>query len=297
MKEGFIPNNLAEALSIRSVCRCTVFAGGTDLMVRYRSPAGLPAGITGPVLYIGHLPELGRIEKTPAADVSAAVVTGSVGADSWLSIGSCVTLGEIAANPSVPAPLRESVRLMAGPGIRNTGTIGGNICNASPAGDTLPFLYAVDAVLVLSSASGDRSLPIDTFIAGPGKTILRPDEILTRILIPSLTIEFHRYRKVGTRKANALSKTSFMGLSLKGGDIRIAFGACAPRIVRNHDAEEYLMGMKTGNCHDADRAVRMLYGPLLVPIDDQRSTAAYRKETALRLASAFIQELCSGGKG
>jgi CO/xanthine dehydrogenase FAD-binding subunit len=254
-------------------------AGGTDLLVKYRGPAETPAALPGAILSIGRVPELRVIEE----------------AGGWLRVGSCVTLSELLAHPLVPAALKEAARQMAGPGIRNSATIGGNVCNASPAGDTLPFLYAVDAELRLASASGERVVPIRSFIAGPGRTILEAHELLTEIHVPLLDVRFYRYRKVGTRRANALSKISFLGLALRNGDVRIAFGACAPVTVRNREAEEFLRDSLRGGCHEIDQAVRLLYGPLLSPIDDQRSTSRYRKETALRVASAFVRELCLGG--
>ncbi len=277
MVDFYIPGTLDEALEIRADKKTIVFAGGTDLMVRARVWFGVPSKFDLPVLYIGKLEEL----KGVSVDGRS------------IRIGAGTRLSDIAANPDVPEPLRVAVLSMAAPAIRNMGTIGGNICNASPAGDTLPVLYAFDAVLELRSLKGTRELPIRDFITGPGKTALRGDEILTAITFDTPEFDVYEYRKVGTRKANALSKLSFFGLLAFDGntvaDFRAAFGAVAPTVVRQRFIEQKLVGLRREEAHEVIGDVVESYADFINPIDDQRSTAFYRKQVSLRLLRHFLE--------
>ncbi len=272
------PSNLREALEIRARERTIVFAGGTDLMVRARVWFGVPSRFPAPILYIGKLQELKGIS-----------VDGNI-----VSIKAATSLTDILNDERVPKPLRDAVASMAAPAIRNMGTIGGNICNASPAGDTLPVLYGLDAVLTLQSAGGTREIPIDQFIIGPGRTVLQDDEILTEIRFSVPDHDFYTFRKVGTRQANALSKVSFFGMLKMDGDVvkdfRAAFGAVAPTVVRDRKIEEMLIGKSRAEAVASLNDVLDAYSELIRPIDDQRSTAFYRKHVALRMLKHFVEE-------
>ena len=178
-------------------------------------------------------------------------------------------------------------------------TLGGNICNSSPAGDSLPLLYALDAELLIASGCRRIELPIEAFINGPGKNCLKPGELLAAVRIPSKS--FHRilYKKVATRNATALSKLSFIGLAeVDEGelrDLRMAFGAVGPTVIRSRDLEQdVLQGIQEGRLLLGE--VLQEYSRLIRPIDDQRSTAVYRKTTALRLAQNFLGTLPWGEK-
>lgn len=277
MAEVMTPKTLKEALEYRAQHKAIPFAGGTDLMVKRKSWAGTLPKFDAPVLMIGGLKEL----KLGALD------------NGVLRIGAAETLADIAAaDVLIPEVLCLAVRQMASPGIRNTGTIGGNICNASPAGDTLPALYALNASITLQSLKGSRELPIMQFIIGPGRTELKEDELLTEIRIPLVRFSNVYYRKVGTRKADALSKLSFAGLANVGEgkieDVRIAFGAVAPTVVRSVGAEKLLQGVKLEDVPALMPQVIDIYSRFIQPIDDQRSSAAYRKEICARLLEDFL---------
>jgi xanthine dehydrogenase FAD-binding subunit len=276
MADKMIPKTLKEALEYRAQHKSVPFAGGTDLMVRRKSWAGTMPKFDAPVLMIGGLSEL-------------KLITAENGT---LHIGAAATLADIAANESVPDILRLAIKQMASPGIRNMGTIGGNICNASPAGDTLPALYALNASVTLQSAGGRRELPIAQFITAPGRTDIKDDELLTEISIPPARFSNVYYRKVGTRKADALSKLSFAGLAnvIEGKieDIRIAFGATAPTVVRSVEAEALLKGIDFTDLPVLLPQVKDIYSRFIRPIDDQRSSAAYRKEVSLGLLEDFL---------
>lgn len=277
-----IAKSLAHALEMRKEKGAIPLAGGTDLMVRYKSGSGTLPAFDRPVILVGALPELKGISRK----------------EDKLVIGAAETLADIACNPDVPELLRAAAAQMASPAIRNTGTIGGNICNASPAGDTLPPLYALDASVTLTGAGGTRTLPISRFILGPKKTALSADELLTAVAIPMQSYSRWFCRKVGTRKAAALSKLSVAAVAdISEGRIQtilIAAGAVAPTVVRCPEAEALLTGRMTDEIPALLPGVLKLYEAQITPIDDQRSTAVYRKTVTLHLIEDFIRGLAGG---
>ncbi|NOY23924.1 MAG: molybdopterin dehydrogenase [Acidobacteria bacterium] len=276
MVKSYHPETLEEALKILVETHCIPYAGGTDLMVRYRQGPGLVPNFDRPVMFIGHFPELTAISEK----------------NGEFSIGACVPYRDIIRHPHTPEILRQACSLIGAPAIQNLGTMGGNICNASPAGDTLPPLSVLDATLTLRSVSGERKVSFLSFFTGPGKSILRDDELLTCIhfRLPHFTVE--GYRKVGTRKANALSKIAFAGFMLKEkdmlSDVRIALGAVAPTIVRSRELENRLIGQPVAELAELMPDLLKSYGKLIQPITDQRSDANYRKTVSLRLIKNFV---------
>lgn len=274
------PKTLARALDILKNEAVTVVGGGTDLMVRNHTWAGLPAGLQNPPLFTGRIAELRALTE----------------ADGRLLVGGAVTLAELLACPGAPDCLRQALHGMAAPGIRNVGTLAGNICNASPAGDTLPVLYALGAAVTLQSADGVREMPVESFITGPGRKELSRAELLTQVSIPLQPYDVAFYHKIGPRKAQAISKLTFVGLArLSGGvvtDFRAAFGAVAPTVVRCSELEQKLVGVKAAEL-DAPFAETVIaqYAPFIRPINDQRSTAAYRKQAALGLLGRFLKQI------
>lgn len=272
-------DTLEEALEIRAFQKVIPFAGGTDLMVRKKSWAGTLPAFDLPVLFIGNLDAL----------------KGCRSEDGTLRIGAAEKLADITGNPAVPEILRLAVKEMASPSIRSMGTIGGNIMNASPAGDTLPALCALDATVTVQSTAGSRELPIGQFILGPGKTALNGDELLINVNIQVRDYSRAYYRKVGTRKADALSKVSFAGLAdIKDGRVetlRIAVGAVAPTVVRSEEAEGMLEGKTAREIPALLPEILEIYARLIRPIDDQRSSAEYRKKVSLKLIEDFIKSV------
>lgn len=275
------PATLEEALAIRAASGAVPFAGGTDLMVRFRRGAGALPAIPGPVLLLDRCAELARIDAR----------------EDRLTIGAAVTLSSLAGSTAVPPLLRDIALSMGGPAVRSAATLGGNVCNASPAGDTLPFLYAMDARAVLGSLRGTRELSVEEFIAGPGATRLRPDELLLGVFFPLPAPPLSYWRKVGTRRANALTKVSVAAVAEGGGGgtglhgVRIALGAVAPTVVRLREVESYLEG-KQGAAEPDDAArIRAMAAAAVRPIDDQRSTAAYRRRVAENLVLEAVRRL------
>jgi xanthine dehydrogenase FAD-binding subunit len=171
------------------------------------------------------------------------------------------------------------------------GTVGGNLCTASPAGDCLPPLYALGAEAVLRSKDDERALPIGEFILGPGRTALEPGEILCEIRAP-LVPGLHHFEKVGQRNALAIAVVSLAAVVRlgRGGiveEARLALGSVGPTVVRPLQAEMALTGRRLamGVLAEAAELVRAAVSP----IDDLRASAAYRREVAgnllLRLAA------------
>jgi xanthine dehydrogenase FAD-binding subunit len=272
------PSRLKEALEFRAEHKALPFAGGTDLMVRFRGYSGTIPKLAAPVLFLDALEELKVIDIE----------------ENNLRIGAGITMAELLDFSGTPELIRRAVQLIAAPALRNRATLGGNICNASPAADSLPPLYVHKARVTLVSVNGERSLSIDEFLTGPGKTALKENEILLTIEVP-LFLAAGRlyYRKVGTRKANALSKLSAAGYAfIDGGTVsefRFALGAVAPTVIRLPESEVLVKGSKTKDL-DSDEILKLAEGRIW-PIDDQRSTADYRKQVALNTLKEFLEQL------
>jgi CO/xanthine dehydrogenase FAD-binding subunit len=212
-----------------------------------------------------------------------------------VSIGALTTYTELRHSPIVSARLHALSEVAATVGaaqIQNRGTVGGNICNASPAGDTLPVLLAVDAVFECASTEGIREVPAREFWTGYRQTALRDDELLVRIRFAVDRSRQTRYRKVGTRAAQAISKV-VLALSYRDDegtwrDVRVALGSVAPTTIRAAATEAVLEGSRPGAAV-ADEAARVL-AEEISPIDDVRSTADYRRSVSARVLHRLLRE-------
>nr|WP_263326280.1 FAD binding domain-containing protein [Neobacillus sp. Marseille-Q6967] len=271
-------DRLDQTLSQLNKEDCVIMAGGTDVMVLHKSRRGVPPKISRPIVFIDHLSELKQVYQNQRD----------------LHIGACCTYSELLENKLIPMPLKNAIKTIAAPAIRNRGTLGGNICNASPAGDTLPLLYVYNAKLLLRSVNGDRVVAISDFIQGPRRVQRDQNEILAEIILPSVLEEGSHvvFEKVGNRNADAIAKVGFAGYirinDAQIEDVRFAFGAVGPTMVRSIDIEKKLLG-KTIPLADADIAqVVAAFDKIIKPIDDQRSTAIYRKKVALNLLRYFL---------
>jgi CO/xanthine dehydrogenase FAD-binding subunit len=271
------PRSLTEAYAVLSQGHrgLRVLAGGTDLMVQVNARAGLDR--------IGHVLDIWRVEEL------RGIVAGSA-----LRIGALTTFAEIITSPLVaktfPA-LVEVSREVGAWAIQNRGTLGGNVCNASPAGDTLPILLAADARFRVGGPRGEREVPADRFFVGYRKTDLAADELLLSIDLPPPPQGARLlYRKVGTRRAQAISKVilalraSWSGSAF--GAVRVAAGCMAPTPRRCPQTEVALEGHGLG-----EAAVRAALGRDLTPIDDLRSTAGYRQKVVGNVAVRLLRNL------
>lgn len=174
--------------------------------------------------------------------------------------------------------LVEASRLVGGVQIQNRGTLGGNIANGSPAADAVPVLAATDAVVVLRSVDGERRVPITSYYTGYRETVMRPHELITAIEIPRVEGK-QWFRKVGTRAAQAISKVVIA--AVRSPSPRIALGSVAPTVVRVPQTESALAGGAS-----IDEAAEIL-GREIMPIDDMRSTADYRRRVSMNLLRRF----------
>jgi len=213
--------------------------------------------------------------------------------DDLLTIGALATHSDLIRSPLVRKRipmLAAAAREVGGVQIQNRGTLGGNVANASPAGDTLPVLSAADAVVVLRSAAGTRRVPFTAFYTGYRETVRRSDELITGFEIPAIA-GAQWFRQVGTRAAQAISKivvaavAPSMRRSSGGpatlGAVRIALGSVAPTVVRATRTEAALAGGST-----IEEAQQILVDEI-APIDDIRSTAEYRRRVAANLLARF----------
>ncbi len=253
------------------------FAGGTDLMVLFE--AGKLAHRQ--FINLWNLPELRGIEVTPTQ----------------VTLKALTTYTEVQAHDILQSEFPLLCRAAAETGglaIQNRGTIGGNIVNASPAADSPPALLVYDAELELVSTGGVRSVPYRDFHTGYKQMLLRSDELLSCVRLPRTTRDWQQYyRKVGTRKAQAISKVCFAGAAqVREGhihDVRLALGSVAPVPLRCLKTEAVIKGQRL----DAALiiAARAALSTEVVPIDDIRSTADYRLRVAANLLEDFLRGL------
>jgi len=242
-------------------------------------PALLPiAGCTDVFvgLHFGTTPERRFLDLWNIDELRGIDVKGDV-----LRIGALTTYSEIIKSKTVQERvpmLVASAREVGGAQIQNRGTLGGNVANASPAGDTLPVLAAANARIVLRSSAGTRTVPFDTFYTGYRKSVRTPGELITAIEIPRVDGR-QWWRKVGTRRAQAISKIMIAGVH--GDSVRMAFGSVAPTVVLARHTAEVLM-----NGGSIDEAVAALRSEIS-PIDDVRSTGEYRGQVAANLLTEF----------
>lgn len=276
---SYNPKNLGEALVLLNRHRgATVFAGGTDLMVtRKFSPV---------VVFVNGLEELRRVGYE----------------NSCLKLGAGLTYSEL-IRMEIPQIMKDVFSQVASPAIRNRGTIGGNICNASPAGDTLPMWYALEAEVELASADDRgiitrRTVPVKEFIHGVRKTDRKENELLTAVLIPAENLSkdnFFCFEKVGARRSEAISKLSFFGTArVEDGKIvraEAAFGAVGTTVVSADDPDRLWKGLTKEELREKREEITEEYMRGVKPIDDQRSTAAYRREAAENLFRNFEKQV------
>lgn len=276
------PASLNEALQLLSgepgVWR--PFAGGTDLMVLLEADK-LPHT---QFVSLWNLPELKGIEVT----------------DDFVTIGAMTTYSQIQQHTILHSEfpiLCEAASLTGAIAIQNRGTLGGNIANASPAADSLPALLVYEAELELISANGSRLVPYNDFHTGYKTTVRREDELIRAIRLPRTIASWKQHmRKVGTRKAQAISKVCIAAMAEMDGDkikeIRLAYGSVAPTPVRAWKTETVLKGQKIDST--AIKAAREELLNELKPIDDVRSTADYRSLVAANLLEEFLHSLNAG---
>jgi carbon-monoxide dehydrogenase medium subunit len=251
-----------------------VLAGGTDLYVLMRSHARRPRVVVA----IGAIPELGRIEN----------------AGRRIVLGAALTHARLAAEPCLApfAALVKAAAAIGSPQVRNVATLGGNIANASPAGDLYPPLLALDARVMLEGPGSKREMGLDDFVEGPGATALAPSEVVTAASFARPDGAIHSgFAKIGLRNAVAISVANCAILATAAGgkfsEVRLACGAVAPRPMRMRAAERLLAGERPGTelIEQASQAASAECDP----ITDVRATAAYRRHVVGVLVARLVQ--------
>lgn len=283
---AFVPNyqlvtppSLADALALlsREPGVWKPFAGGTDLMV---------------LLEAGKLPHRNYINIWSLKELHGIEVT-----ESHITLGALTTYTEVQSHPALQSEfpmLCQAASETGGLAIQNRGTLGGNIVNASPAADSPPALLAYDAEIELISTGSSRWLPYSGFHTGYKQMLIGPNELLSRVRLPRNTRNAtHYYRKVGTRKAQAISKVCLAALAKLDddqiADCRIALGSVAPIVIRCVQTEDALRGQKP-DPNTISSACATL-SEEISPIDDIRSTADYRLQVARNLLTDFLLKL------
>ncbi len=307
IKEYLAPQTLEEGTRIAAQTEATILAGGTDLAPRWsKGTVQRPTAI----LDVKAIDELKGVKRA----------NGRV-----VSVGACTLMSELEADPIIRAAapvLAEAAGRIACPQIRNRATLGGNLCNASPAADAAVPLILLDAVVELAScspeetsATGDgprpyavREVPISDFFSGPGSTALRPGEILARVRFKPLSDDrlesrshrwFGAWDKFGTRPAMEIAVAS-VGVLLKyEGEVvvraRVAYGSVAPIPLRGRKAEAQLVGRRLSDA--VVEECMAVAREEIAPITDVRASAAYRREVVAVMLRRMLEDARRSGRG
>jgi CO/xanthine dehydrogenase FAD-binding subunit len=260
-------SSLDDALAIMRDEKRMPVAGATDVYVAANFGTLEPRRL----LDIWALSELREISVRDEILVIGALVT-------YTSLIRSAVIGE-----RLPM-LVEASQLVGGAQIQNRGTVGGNIANASPAGDSLPVFAAVDAVVVLRSVDEERRIPFGEFYTGYRKSVMRPDELIVAVEVAPVEGK-QWFRKVGTRAAQAISK--IVVAAVRAPAPRIAFGSVAPTVIRIPRTERAL-----AEGGSIDEAATIL-SEEIAPIDDLRSSADYRRRVSVNLLRRFWADTSS----
>ena len=275
----FMPQTLEEALEIRKNYKAVILAGGSDLMVSKSMGAGITPAFDSPVMIITGVKELKGICKKE---------------DGSVEIGALTTSAEISASELVHPLLKDAASRMGAIALRNSATIGGNIGNASPKGDMPQPLILLDAKVVLKSVDSERVIPVDEFILGSKKTALAEDEIITKVILPPQNFTHIFFRKIGMRRANAISKlTLSAAATVKDGvvvDFRASSGAAGPKVARSRKAEEILIGKKLSELPQVKEEFLDAWNNVISP----HAMPEYRRNSTRRMLAYFVDALASG---
>lgn len=282
-----IPLTLADAVgAFASHPEALALAGGTDFMVEVNEGHRPMPWANGTVVVLGRVPEL----TSYSIDQQARTVT----------LGAAVTWSMIEREPlrSLLPALAEAARTVGSPQIRNAGTVGGNLATCSPAGDGLPVLAALDASVSLASAAGTRTLPVRQFMVGVKRTALEPGELITSIRLPLLD-GWQGYSKVGVRNTMVIATASAcVAVDRPTHSVRIALGSVAPTIIRCDLAESIAAaGADWSSMHIAPQALQRAAAAAVDasrPIDDHRSTAAYRRHAVGVMVTRLLNRAFAG---
>ncbi len=283
MPAYFRPTTLEEALALRAAQPVVVLAGGTDVYPTRTARAGW-----------------GDMRHPDVLDISAINgLRGITEEENQLRLGALTTWTDLrrAALPPAFAGYQAAAGDVGGPQVQNRGTLVGNVCTASPAGDGIPCLLTLDAEVLVTSPSGSRSIAIGDFISGYRTTILRPDEIVTALRIQKPRAGARgRFVKLGARRYLVISIVMAAAVLTANEEgtvthARVAVGACSPVAQRLTALEEALIGTRLAAAADI-AAEEHLAG--LAPIDDIRASGAFRRDAALNVVRDLLAGFAAG---
>jgi CO/xanthine dehydrogenase FAD-binding subunit len=273
------PTSLAGALAaLADEPASLVLAGGTDLMVQVNE--GLRRPGPGPVLALAGVPELRSVQQE----------------GDELVVGAAVTYTELMAEPtaSLAPALAQAARTVGSPQIRNAGTIGGNLGTASPAGDTLPVLVALDATVEVASAETRRALPIGEFLTGPKSTALAPGELIVGVRVP-VARGPQEYLKVGVRNAMVIAVASVaMIVDREAGTVGVGLGSVGPTALSALDACAWLTAQSDWTDETVADEFAVRVADAARPIDDHRGRASYRRHAVGVMARRALRRCAVG---
>lgn len=265
---NLVPHTLKEALDYREKGNVIPYAGGTDLMIDAEQEI--------PYLFLHAVAEMKQITEDNDA----------------IHIGAACTFTQIGRNTLCPPLLRDAIKELAAPAIRNMGTIGGNIGNGSPKADSALVLYAMHASVRLASAKGERIVPIREFYLGRKKLDLRDDELIIEMIIPKKANVDYFYEKVGAREALAISRVAFAGLIRIENNVisyfSTAFGSVADTIIGRSDIDAMMIGKTMEEAKSIRQTYLDEYDKAIVPIRG-RVSETYRKQVCANLLNEFLK--------
>lgn len=281
MSECFIPKTLKEALEFINKTKVLPIAGGTDVYVANKRDAGVTPVFPCDVMLISNLKELKGISLNEKGECR---------------IGALSTSAEIAGCELVPWHVRQAAGQMGAISLRNLATIGGNIANASPKGDLPAPLMLCNARVELSSVNGKREIPVDDFIIEAKKTKREPNELITAIICPKPEFTYSFFHKIGSRRANTISKlTLSAAMTVKDGvvvDFRAASGGCGKKSLRNPEAENLLCGCRLPLSDEKIQEFLNAYVSKLSP----RAMPEFRLTATRRMLENFIRKCMTNPK-
>jgi len=268
MGMNYAPKSLKEALVLLKENKLVPYTGGTDLMVEEKCSEA-------EYLFLGRIAELKNIVED----------------DEYIRFGAACTFAEVIDHALTPAILREACTQIAAPAIRNAGSLGGNIGNGSAKADSALIFIATDSFLRLASADAGRVIPVKDIYLGNRKLDLNPGELIVEILMPKNGLDNYYYKKVGARKALAISRISFAGiLDIRDGVIKnnaVAFGAVIDVILRFDDIDKMLIGKTLDEARALKPAYLAAYEKAIIPRRG-RVGVQYRKDVCMNLLRDFL---------
>ncbi len=261
-----------------------VLAAGTDLVVRLK----------GDMVKEENILDISRIKELKGIYTENGII----------HILPLTTHTEILEYPDIKTAaqiLYDACKSVGSPQIRNRGTLGGNVANASPAGDTIPALFVQEAKLRLKSKSGERVISVEDFFTGPGRTVLKPNELLVDIYFPAMSDdEVGFFKKLGQRNALAISVVSVAAKLKKSTEPNkfdkafVAFGSVAPTVIRGNRVENALMDSVVDS-PEKIRYIAQLAWREVSPISDVRASLKYRQDMSINLLYEGLLELYKNG--